>query len=155
VAAEVSALPANTTAWALALTGMAVFVSGLGYLKWRRGALLLALTSVAAFVSALLAVVSLLSPYIYEHPQHHCPFCILKAGHGYIGYLLYIPLFGATALGLAATTTALWRNIPSLSECGSITLGYTRISMALFLFFYLISAWSVLSSNLVMQGVWW
>jgi hypothetical protein len=36
-----------------------------------------------------------------------------------------------------------------------IELGYTRLSMGLFLFFYLIAAWPVLSSNLVMQGVWW
>ncbi|MGD8912056.1 MAG: hypothetical protein PVI97_12220 [Candidatus Thiodiazotropha sp.] len=155
VAAEVSTMPPNTMAWALALSGVAVLVSGLGYLKWRRGASLLALTSIIAFVTALLAVVSLLSPYIYEHPHHHCPFCILKSGHGYVGYLLYIPLFGATAFGLAAAATAVWRKIPSLKTCGSITLGYTRLSVVLFLFFYLISAWSVLSSNLVMQGVWW
>jgi hypothetical protein len=155
VAAEVSAMPAETMAWALALSGVAVLLSGLGYLKWGRGASLLAVTSVVAFVTALLAVVSLLSPYIYEHPHHHCPFCILKAGHDYQGYLLYIPLFSATALGLAAAATAVWRKVPSLGSCGSITLGYTRLSMVLFLVFYLISAWSVLSSNLVMQGVWW
>jgi hypothetical protein len=155
VAAEVSTMPPNAMAWSLVLSGVAVLASGLGYLKWRRGASLLALTSIIAFVTALMAVVSLLSPYIYEHPHHHCPFCILKSGHGYVGYLLYIPLFGATALALAAAATAVWRKIPSLKACGSITLGYTRLSIVLFLFFYLISAWSVLSSNLVMQGVWW
>jgi hypothetical protein len=155
VAAEVSAMPAKTMAWALALSGVAVLVSALGYMKWRRGALLLAITSVVAFVTALLAVVSLVSPYIYEHPHHHCPFCILKSGHGYVGYLLYIPLFGATALGLAAAATAVWRKVPSLKACGAITLGYTRFSLVLFALFYLICAWSVLSSNLVMQGVWW
>jgi hypothetical protein len=155
VAAEVSAMPAKTMAWALALSGVAVLTSGLGYLKWRRGALLLAITSVLAFVTALLAVVSLISPYVYEHPHHHCPFCILKSGHGYVGYLLYIPLFGATALGLAAAATAVWRKIPSLEAWGCITLGYARLSLVLFALFYLISAWSVLSSSLVMQGVWW
>jgi hypothetical protein len=155
VAAEVSAMPAKTMAWALALSGMSVMASALGYLKWRRGALLLTITSVVAFVTALLAVVSLISPYVYEHPHHHCPFCILKSGHGYVGYLLYIPLFGATAMGLAAAATAVWRKIPSLKAWGSITLGYTRLSLVLFALFYLISAWLVLSSNLVMQGVWW
>ncbi|MES9994322.1 MAG: hypothetical protein ABW098_20425 [Candidatus Thiodiazotropha sp.] len=155
VAAEVSALPADTMAWALALSGVAVLMSGLGYMKWGRGASLLAVTTMVAFVTALLAVVSLLSPYIYEHPHHHCPFCILKSGHGYIGYLLYIPLFAATASGLAAAATAIWRKIPSLSAYGFITLGYARLSVVLFLLFYLISAWSVFRSNLVMQGVWW
>lgn len=155
VAAEVSAMPAKPMAWALVISGGAVLMSGLGYMKWRRGAWLLALTSMVAFVTALLAVVSLLSPYIYEHPHHHCPFCILKSGHGYLGYLLYIPLFGATALGLAGAATAVWRRIPSLDAWGSITFGYTRLSLVLYLLFYLISAWSVLSANLVMQGVWW
>jgi hypothetical protein len=155
VAAEVSAMPASTMAWALVLSGCAVVANGLGYLKWRRGASLLALTSIIAFVTALLAIVSLISPYIYEHPHHHCPFCILKSGHGFVGYLLYIPLFGATALALVAAATAVWYKIPSLKACGSITLGYTRLSAGLFILFYLIAAWSVFNSNLVMQGVWW
>lgn len=155
VAAELSAIPPAAAVWGLALSGAAALLSGLAYLRWRRGAWLFGLSAGVAFVAALLAVVSLLSPYIYEHPHHHCPFCILKAGHGYVGYLLYIPLFGATALALAAAATAAWRHIPSLNECAGLTLSYARFSTLLFLLFYLISAWSVFSSNLVMQGVWW
>jgi hypothetical protein len=155
VAAELSAIPPTRAAWGLALSSAVVLLSGLTYLLWRRGAWFFALSAIVAFAAALLAVVSLLSPYIYEHPHHHCPFCILKAGHGYVGYLLYIPLFGATALALAAAVTAAWRRIPSLSEYAGVTLGYARYSILLFLLFYLISAWSVFSSNLVMQGVWW
>ncbi|MGD8909898.1 MAG: hypothetical protein PVF13_08850 [Chromatiales bacterium] len=155
VAADLSAIPPAKAAWGLALSGTFVLLSGLAYLLWRRGAWLFALSAIAAFAAALLAVVSLLSPYVYENPQHHCPFCILKAGHGYVGYLLYIPLFGATALALAAAVTAAWRAIPSLSECAGVTLGYARYSTLLYLLFYLIAAWLVFSSNLVMQGVWW
>ncbi|MEW8027062.1 MAG: hypothetical protein AB2792_10260 [Candidatus Thiodiazotropha sp.] len=155
VAAEVSAIPVRTMALIIALSGTAVLLSSVVYMIWRRGVSLFALTAIIAFVTALFAIVSLLSPYIYEHPHHHCPFCILKSGYGYLGYLLYIPLFGAGALALAAAATAVWHKVPSLRECGSITLGYTRLSATLFLLFYLISAWSVLSSNLVMRGVWW
>jgi hypothetical protein len=155
VAAELSAIPPASAAWSLILSGVTVLLSGLIYLLRQRGAWFFALSASVAFVVAMLGIVSLLSPYIYEHPHHHCPFCILKSGHGYIGYLLYIPLFGATAMALAAATTAAWRQIPSLSECAGVTLNYARYSTLLFLLFYLISAWSVFSSNLVMQGVWW
>ncbi len=155
VAAEVSALTPRNAAGSLALSGAAVIAGGLIYLRRRRGAGLYALLAVIACVSALLAVVSLLSPYIYEHPQHHCPFCLLKSGHGFIGYLLYLPLFGATALALAALATAVWRRFPSLRPCAGVTLGYARWSLALFALFYLVAAVSVWRSNLVMQGVWW
>ena len=156
VAAEISAVTPSVAAWGLTLSGLAVVASGLFYAFRQQAAGLFALLAVAAFVIALAAVVSLLSPYIYEHPQHHCPFCILKAGHGYIGYLLYLPLFGATALALATAATALWRSVPSLSGCaGSISLVYARTATVLFLIFYAIAAGSVYRSHLVMQGVWW
>ena len=156
VAAEISAVTPSVAAWGLTLSGLAVVASGLFYAFRQQAAGLFALLAVAAFAIALAAVVSLLSPYIYEHPQHHCPFCILKAGHGYIGYLLYLPLFGATALALATAATALWRSVPSLSGCaGPISLVYARTATALFLIFYAIAAGSVYRSHLVMQGVWW
>ena len=80
VAAGMSAIPPATAAWGLALSGAVVLLSGLAYLLRRRGAWLFALSAIAAFVVALLAVISLLSPSLYEHPHHHCPFCILKGG---------------------------------------------------------------------------
>lgn len=156
VAAEISAVTPKLAAWGLTLSGLAVVVGGLHCWMRQRGAWLFALFAVAAFVIALMAVVSLLSPYIYEHPHHHCPFCILKAGHDYIGYLLYLPLFSATALALATTATAHWRKVPSLRDSvGPVSHSYARVATVLFLLFYLIAAWSVYSSHLVMQGVWW
>jgi len=44
---------------------------------------------------ALAAVVLEVAPYAFEVPQHHCPFCLLRADAGAIGY----PLFGALFLG--------------------------------------------------------
>ncbi len=156
VAAEVSAIAPDRAAWGLSLSGATVILSGL-LSSWRpKGALWFAGFAVLAFVLALLAVVALLSPYIYEHPHHHCPFCILKGGYDYIGYLLYIPLFGGTALALAAGASALWREVPSIRQgSAQLSLGYARIATVLFILFYLIAGWSVYHSHLVMQGVWW
>lgn len=41
------------------------------------------------------AVVLDVAPYAFETPQHHCPFCLLRADAGAIGY----PLFGALFIG--------------------------------------------------------
>jgi hypothetical protein len=51
---------------------------------------------------ALAAVVAFISPYIYEEPNHHCPFCLLQAEHGYAGWVLYPLLFLGTATGIGA-----------------------------------------------------
>ncbi len=44
---------------------------------------------------ALAAVILEIAPYAFEVPQHHCPFCLLRADAGAIGY----PLFGALFVG--------------------------------------------------------
>ncbi|MCW8905647.1 MAG: hypothetical protein OQL28_00230 [Sedimenticola sp.] len=158
VAAEVTSVSPALSMGGLYLSGAAVVVTGLLFLR-RQGAVsgtLFSLLAVVAFAAALVAVVSVLSPYIYEHPQHHCPFCILKSGHGYAGYLLYIPLFVGTAAALATGITAPWRHIESLrgavAERGR---GFARLALGMFLLFYLVATWSVLGSGLQMQGVWW
>lgn len=56
--------------------------------------------SLLALAAALAGIVSFISLYVYEHPHHHCPFCVLKPEYGYQGYALYIPLLAATAAGL-------------------------------------------------------
>jgi hypothetical protein len=156
VAAEISGLAPRTSLWLLIGSGAGVFASGLHFVIRGRGGLLYALLALFAFISALVAIISFIALYIYEHPHHHCPFCILKSGYDYVGYLLYIPLFTATALALGCGAIAPWRHISSLSaafEPLSHRLAWS--SLALFLLFYAVAAWNVLGSNLVMQGVWW
>ncbi len=55
---------------------------------------------------ALAGVVAFIAPYIYEQPNHHCPFCLLQAEHGYAGWVLYLPLFFGTASGIGAGLAA-------------------------------------------------
>jgi len=158
VAAEVTSVSPLISMGALYLSGAAVAVAGLLFLRRQNGVTgtLFSLLAVIAFIAALVAVVSVLSPYIYEHPQHHCPFCILKSGHGYAGYLLYVPLFVATAAALASGITAPWGRIQSLQDAVlERGRGFARLALGMFLLFYLVSAWSVLGSSLQMQGVWW
>jgi hypothetical protein len=156
VAAEVSSLDPGSSMLALYGTGAAALASGLWCTLKRRGGPLFALAAALAFVTALAAIVSCVALYVYEHPHHHCPFCLLKQGHGYVGYLLYIPLFAATALAFGAGVTSPWRRIPSLSA--AVERDARRLAgsaTALFALFYLVTIWLVMRSHLVMAGVWW
>lgn len=156
VAAEVSGMDPGSSMVALYGTGALALASGLWCTLGRSRGPLFALAAALAFVTALAAIVSCVALYVYEHPHHHCPFCILKEGHGYVGYLLYIPLFVATALAFGAGVTGPWRGIPSLTA--AVERDTPRLAgwaTALFAFFYLAATWLVVRSNLVMTGVWW
>ncbi|MCP3662559.1 MAG: hypothetical protein GY696_08710 [Gammaproteobacteria bacterium] len=156
VAAEVSSLTPKSAVAVLYGSGFFVMLSGTWYLMRRKGGLLFATASIAAFVGALMSIISYVSLYIYEHPHHHCPFCILKSGHDYAGYTLYIPLFLATSFALAASAISLWKKIPSLTTSVDFyapRLTYT--ALALFALFYLVSTLAVLQSSLTMGSVWW
>ena len=50
-------------------------------------------------VLALLSLIAYFGTYIYELPTHHCPFCMLQKEYHYIGYLLYLLVFGGTFYG--------------------------------------------------------
>ena len=119
VAAEVSGLKPGTSMLALYGTGAAALMSGVWFGLRRSGGPLFAMLSSVAFAMALgghrFAFISL---YIYAHPHHHCPFCILKSGHDYAGYFLYIPLFMATAIALGAGVIAPWKKNPESGATG-------------------------------------
>lgn len=124
-----------------------------GFHSWwtRRGTLLFAGTGAAAFVIGLIAIVSAVSVYIYEHPNHHCPFCLLKAEYGFIGYALYGPLFTATALSLGLGVVGRFRHVPSLAAVlPAVTRRFSALAMALFVVTGLAASQAVLRSNLTM-----
>ena len=159
VAATVAGLD---PAWSLvALYGSGLAVLGAGLIHgWRArsggSGAGFALSGGLAFVAALAAIVSCVALYIYEHPHHHCPFCILKAGHGFVGYWLYVPLFAATALALGVGLISPWGRVPSLAAAVRADgRRFTALALALFALFYGVATFAILTSNLTMQGVWW
>ena len=96
------------------------------------------------------------SLYIYEHPHHNCPLCVLKGGHDFVGYLLYIPLFLGTAMSLSVASIAPLHKIPSLASVVPLEV-HRRIlyAIVLMLSFYVTAGAAILTSNLTMSGVWW
>ncbi|NCO51680.1 MAG: hypothetical protein GW875_06245 [Deltaproteobacteria bacterium] len=96
VASELAALPAAPTmVWFYAHAGLLLLLLGLCLWSMRAFLRLLLLIASAGFILVgLVAVVAFISPYIYAMPNHHCPFDMLQGHYGYIGYPLYLSLFG-------------------------------------------------------------
>lgn len=150
-AAEISTLPADQSL--MALYGVLFALAGVAWLSWRRSswAALYSVLSPIAFVIALAAVISTISPYVYEQPHHHCPFCLMKAEYGFFGYLLYLPLFFATTLGIGVGPIQAFRNTPSLRDVvPTVSRRLLAISIALFAVFGTIAAYAVVASGLRM-----
>lgn len=129
--------------------------SGVALWHWRRGSrrsgYLLAAASAAAFVAAIIGVLSFISLYIYEHPHHHCPFCILKPEYDYQGYWLYLPLFTATAAGLGAGALQPFARVRSLAavipDVSARLAGIAAVGYSLFI---TVATYFVLASKLIL-----
>jgi hypothetical protein len=153
IASEVSALTPRPAL--LVFYGTLASVIMLSIWHWRqRGNLsgyATGLGALAAFIASIGGVLAFISLYIYEHPHHHCPFCILKPEYDYQGYALYVPLFAATAAGLSAGVLRLFANRPSLAQViPPLTGKLAGIAAAGYTLFVLIASWMIWSSNLIL-----
>lgn len=100
------------------------------------------------FAFSYLAITHLFSPYIYELPTHHCPYCLFQAEYHYVGYPLALLLIGGSALGIATSLIA-WRfphERPALRPI-------TRIALWAIAFFGIMAFWFPVSYYL-RNGVW-
>lgn len=133
----------------LAATG----ASGVRFLLRGRGGRLYGALALAGFPVALAGVVAFLSLYIYEHPHHHCPFCLLQSEHGHAGWWLYPPLFLASAAGLGVALTAPQARFPSLAAAApTLARRLALVSLAGFALFAALAGWYLGRSNLVLPG---
>jgi hypothetical protein len=153
LSADLAALPP--------LPGMTVFYGGLalavaaaGYTAVRpRASYVLAAASIAAFVTTIAGVISFVSLYVYEHPHHHCPFCLLKAEYAYQGYWIYIPLFVSTAAGLSAGVVQAVARASSVRDIGRVMCGRLAwVAAAGFTIVAVVASLFVLRSHLVLLG---
>lgn len=117
-------------------------------LKGRAGYLF----STAATVTFLIAAASVLSficLYFYELPSHHCPFCLLQKEYGYIGYVLYLTLFGGAVAGLGVGVLMPFRKVGSLARIiPDLQRRLTLVTLLCYLLFTLIVVWKMIFSAL-------
>ena len=150
---DLSALP-PAPAMGLFYGALAMAAAAAAWHWLRRGrasGFLLGVASAGAFAASLAGILAFLSLYIYEHPHHHCPFCILKPDYGYRGYALYIPLFIATAAGLGAGALQPFRQRPSLrAVVPALSARLAGVAALGYLTFAALAAGMVVASNLIL-----
>lgn len=103
------------------------------------------------FIVGLIAIVSFLSLYVYQLPTHHCPFDMLQGGYDFIGYPLYVGLFGTSLCGLAPGLLQLISRLPGMPEVTRPAIRRWTIAAILFLaLFSMVAAWEMFFSPLKM-----
>lgn len=151
-AAGIAVLPWKPVAVLFYLAVGLTMVSGLfSYLRGK-GAYLFSLSSSVLFGVFIVALINYISPYFYELPTHHCPFCILHGEYNFIGYPIYLALLigGVTGLGIGAIS--LFSGVKSLQQTiPKIRRELTLICLLSWLALFAISAWGILFSNLRMD----
>ncbi len=151
IAASLGALPPKPAMIAFYASIALVALSGLYAARTDRGHAALGLLSLAALVVSLASIISFVSCYVMELPTHHCPFCILQADYGYIGYPMYLALFGGAAAGIGAGVLGAYKSVPSLAD-PRIRRNLAYWSMALFLLFAAIVTWKILGTDFKLFG---
>lgn len=148
LAAEASSVAPAAALWALAIGLAAVLTWGALAERVKSLAPAYGLASLCFLGLGLLAVVAAISPYVYESPHHHCPFCVLKREYDHVGFALYLPLFVGASAGLASGLLS-WRMPPHLgAELACQTRRLRWVSMGGFVMFALVGAALVLRSGL-------
>lgn len=134
--------------------GFGLFVlMALWFRRHERGRSVFGAAAISFFVVAIIAIISVISSYIYEQPHHHCPFDILKWQYGYIGFALYFPLFFGTAFGLAAGLMAMFGTPQSLRDVYPRMIARNiTISVVLITLFMGITLLAIARSHLILLG---
>lgn len=149
---EIASLPARPMLWTFYSAMLVTLASGLFFYIKRQGGYLYAGFSLLMFGVSLMAIVSAISLYIYELPTHHCPFCIIMPEYRYIGYLLYVLLFGAVVTGIGSGLLLPFRDVASLKLVLDGFIGkLTMASVLLYALFTALVSYEILTSSLVLS----
>jgi len=149
--ADASALPPQQGLWLFYTALLTVIAVAVLHACKLRAAYVVAAASAAAFVAALTGILSFVSLYVYEHPHHHCPFCLLKPEYDYQGYWLYLPLFAATAAGLGVGAIQPFARVPSLAAIvPQMSRRLAWIAALGFACFAAVATFMVVDSNLIL-----
>ena len=125
--------------------------AGIFFYRQGRGGYFFPLMSAVTFAVSILSILSFISLYFYELPTHHCPFCILQREYGYVGYPLYIALFGAGIAGMGVGVLMPFRRVQSLA--GIIPAFQKRlalISLVLLILFTLIVTYRMVFTDFIL-----
>jgi len=155
VASEIAALPSAPMQAAFCGVAVLTTAAAVRFLLDGRGGYLFAALSAIQFPVAIAAMISFISPYVYEMPSHHCPFCLLQREYGYLGYPLYGLLLTAAVAGIGVGALEPYRDRESLKRLLPALRGRLAAVALLSLFiFSVMVAWLIAGSSLDMGGYW-
>jgi hypothetical protein len=147
---DIASLPAIPMMWTFYIAMFITLANGLYFYLKNRAGWLYALNSFAMFIIALVSIVSFISLYIYELPTHHCPFCIVMEDYHYLGYVLYLLLFGGVVAGVGIAALMPYRQIESLKLIlPDFIKKLALISMVLYAAFTVLVTYHIVFSNLI------
>ncbi len=147
IAGDLAALPAGPMEGAFFGGMAATMACGIRFRRTGRGGYLFSIASSATFAVALASMLSFICLYIYELPTHHCPFCILQKEYGYVGYILYVALFGGGVAGMGVGVLMPFRRRGSMARVvPALQRRLTGGTLVLYLLFTLIVAYRILFS---------
>jgi hypothetical protein len=150
VAAEMAALPTTTAVPVFFAGWLLTLAAGMAFVARGRFGRLFGLLAAVHFPLALAAIVAFIAPYVYEQPNHHCPFCLLQAEHGYAGWVLYLPLFLGTAAGIGAGLAASMRAASLSQVAPRVAAGLAKLAVVALGVFGLAVLIYIKRSNLVL-----
>ncbi len=152
ISSEIVSLPPRFMGPAFYGAMAASVVSGCTVYFKGKGVYLFSVIMTLGFMVAVLSTISFISPYIYELPTHHCPFCILQGEYGYVGYPLYAALLGGAVFGLGAGAIMPYRNTSSLRLfIPHVQKRLVMLSVICYLLFTAIVTYRLIFSNLSLQ----
>lgn len=128
-----------------------LIAAGVVLTRTGRGGLLFSAGCALFFCAGIVVLIGAVSPYIYELPTHHCPFCFLHREYRFIGYPLYGALFSGTICGIGAGLLSRWHQIPSLvAALPFFQKLLVHFTLSVFILFSLLAIGLVWSSHLTM-----
>jgi hypothetical protein len=153
VASELAALPSIPAKVAFYAVMAALLLAGTWFRRRASGGYVVSALSILAFLTAIAAIISFISLYIYELPTHHCPFCILQREYHFIGYPMYALLFAGVIAGLGLGLLQHRRHTPSLrAVLPPLARRLALAAMACFAIFAAISTYVMLATPFRLEG---
>ncbi|MBE0618703.1 MAG: hypothetical protein IH608_12380 [Proteobacteria bacterium] len=148
LASDLAAAPLGPSRVAFFATLGATVAAGVYSLRRGAGRYLFAGLSAGSFFVGLVAVLSFLSIYFYELPTHHCPFCLLQAEYGFVGYPLYLALLGGGVGGAGVGVIEPFRGVPSLrAVVPAVQTRLTAFASLCFSVVLALAAWGMLATD--------
>lgn len=153
ISGEIAALPSFGTKVVFYLSLILTLRSGIHFYVTGRAASVFSSFSLWFLFLSLVSVISFIGPYFYELPTHHCPFCLFQKEYHYIGYPLYLSLFGA---GIAGTNVGFLARLKGAESLKGLLPGFQKglclTAMIGYTVFAAISTYPMLFSDFRLEG---